>query len=421
MNLKQIITATHPASIIVCSQSEPPTVSYANKHAQAEFLDDEGGLSSLLVNTLISSDSLKGDASCISVGTFISTDLQSDHTVLQCHRTVQGGETRHYDLRISKCLWDRHMCYCFAITDITERVVNHELRARDQYKSALLATVSHDLRSPLNGMVGMVQRALETLGSTHEYSELMITTVMEFLRNAICFSSFLLNLINDILDESQLRQGTMRINPVVINLRDVLENVQKILRFNMEAKGLKLIIKISSGVPKLIRTDPDRLTQVLLNLAENARKFTQKGHVKISVVTHHSEPALLTCSVEDTGVGIGADSINKLFKAFASLDDHRDMNKKGIGLGLSICQALVELLGPKQRIHVDSELGRGTLFQFAIYEDVVSRAKMELEADIQSLASLGCTSEMVGERENTPPLFLPETKSVSKLKSSFIQ
>lgn len=138
-----------------------------------------------------------------------------------------------------------------------------------------------------------------------------------------------------------LSVGKFKLNPRKFNVPSLIENIRKLFEFQCETKGINLEIDFAPHTPIFIISDPDRLSQILINLIGNALKFTFTGGITISVETDPDNTALIKFKVSDTGIGIKPEDMEHLFKAYGKLDDQKEMNKKGIGLGLSICFALV--------------------------------------------------------------------------------
>lgn len=257
-------------------------------------------------------------------------------------------------------------------------------------KSNFLAAMSHEIRSPMNGVMGMCELLMETPLNTEQ---------KEYVDSIHSSSKSLLNIINDILDFSRLESGKMNLCEDEFDLRDCIEDAIYLLGNRANEKQLDLWHNIAPDVPLKLRGDADRLQQVLINLLDNALKFTQVGHINIKVelleaeVSHPvmaSQPAPteqtapigeeinpsadpapdgwetieLHITVEDTGIGIAADKLEKIFDAFAQADYSIMRRYGGSGLGLAITARLVSMLGGK--IRVDSELSRGTAFCFSI-------------------------------------------------------
>lgn len=251
------------------------------------------------------------------------------------------------------------------LRDVTERrrVEAALAQARDQaleasrVKSAFLANMSHEIRTPMNGVTGMIELLMQTpLNEVQrEYAQVIYDSAQA-----------LLTLINDILDFSKIEANKLQLEIVDFEPRSLVEGVAELLVAKARAKGLSLMTYIDPELPATLRGDPVRLRQVLLNLGDNAIKFTERGEVVIKAVLLRREDAAVDVefSVRDTGIGIAPDRKEALFQPFVQADDSTTRRFGGTGLGLSISKGLVELMGG--RIDVESEPGKGSLFWFRV-------------------------------------------------------
>lgn len=233
-------------------------------------------------------------------------------------------------------------------------------------KSDFLATISHELRTPMNGILGMADLLLEQ--NLEQEQKNYARTIRES-------GEGLLVILNDILDLSKLEAGKLELETVPLALEEIVKAVVRVMQPNAAAKNLTLHTHIDPALPRLIEGDPTRLRQILFNLTSNAIKFTEKGRVDIRLEARKNEngEALAVISIEDTGIGIAPETQSKLFERFSQLDSSISRTHGGTGLGLAICQELTFLMGGD--IEMESTPGKGSLFRVSLPLKVAEAAK----------------------------------------------
>ena len=237
------------------------------------------------------------------------------------------------------------------------KIANEDANRARIDKEEFFAYTSHEIRTPLNAVVGVSR----LLGETD-----LNPDQQKYLRTINSSAQNILFLVNDVLDLSKIESGTIELETVDFSIHDILDELINSLSFKLREKNVSLISKLDKRIPKVLMGDPHRINQIILNLVDNAIKFTEDGEVCIAInVTHETEKVIsVSFEISDTGIGIRRSRIDSIFDSFKQETTHTTRQYGGTGLGLAITKNLIQLMDSK--IHLESTFGEGSKFSFEL-------------------------------------------------------
>ena len=258
----------------------------------------------------------------------------------------------------------RTMNFMSAVTDDLMEMTK-AAEAANRAKGAFLSNMTHEIRSPINAVLGMDEMILR---------ESRDDTILDYAENIKSAGNTLLGLVNDVLDMSRIEAGRIEIIPVEYHMASLVNDLVTMISQRAKDKGLKLLLDIDENLPSKLYGDEIRFKQVVTNILTNAVKYTEKGSVKMSMtaVERTGDSVAIEVRVKDTGIGIKEEDMPKLFRAFERIEEERNRNVEGTGLGMNITIALLDMMG--SRLEVESVYGKGSDFHFVLSQQVMDEA-----------------------------------------------
>ena len=387
---RQRVLVEHAPEAIVVTDHQPRRIVEVNPKAEQLFARSRQELLGMRIDALYAPRQPDGRPLSESVPANAAAALAGREMVFERMIVTAQGEQRLCEVRVVRLPASDRTMLRASFVDITDRkraeeeikalnadldcrvrertaqllTTNEELaRARDgaeaatRAKSEFLANMSHEIRTPMNAIVGMADLALRGELTPKQRG---------YLNKAKAAAGSLLVIIDDILDFSKIEAGKLDMESIPFNLTDVMDNLGSLVGMKAEEKGLELLFVEPPELPTGLVGDPSRLGQVLINLGNNAVKFTERGEVlvAIEVLERDAASALLRFEVRDTGVGMAPEQQQRLFQPFSQADASTSRRYGGTGLGLAISRHLVRLMGGE--LGVDSTPGRGSRFHFSV-------------------------------------------------------
>lgn len=335
-------------------------------------------MAGIIINVIINTfdEYVRGDLAGQYGMTVFSVMVAVKHT-FQLFREYQAKAEEHARLLKEQVVTAEQQNMQLALAKKEADAARHEALAANEAKGKFLAHMSHEIRTPINAVLGMDEMILR---------ESKEQTIKEYAMDIYTAGQTLLSLINDILDFSKIESGKMEIVPVEYDISSMIHDLANMASQRAEGKNIKLEVEVSCEIPSRLYGDDVRIRQILTNILTNAVKYTHKGNVWLRVQGSKKDgTALLKFEIEDTGIGIRKEDLPRLSAEFERIEEDKNRNIEGTGLGMSITNQLLALLG--SRLYVESEYGKGSIFRFELEQKIVDDTPVgDFESRVQQIA-----------------------------------
>ncbi|EAR85650.2 ATPase, histidine kinase-, DNA gyrase B (macronuclear) [Tetrahymena thermophila SB210] len=294
----------------------------------------------------------------------------------------KSSHVEYYEMRLVECIWENELCILILMTNISDKIKNDFYKEINHYKDDLINTVTHDLKTPLNGIISILESAI-SLTSFNE----MQKCIQIARKNGVLLTA----IINDIQDFQNMKKGEFKLNPQKFNLNELMIEIKELIEYQAKSKGIEFKTSISVE-NTFIYNDFNRIKQIVLNLIGNALKFTFKGYVFFEITQLNNQ--YLKFAIADTGIGISTQLQKKIFQPYGTYQQKKNY-QHGCGIGLAICQKLVQKVG-NGNIELISKEGQGSTFIFLVHrflEEQQTMSKYQLQESLSSLKKIRALGE----------------------------